>query len=135
VIRTHVIAAVFGVLVLGFMLELLRRRQLREKYAILWLGVSVVVIVLAAFPSVLNWSADRLGIKDPPNLLTFSAVVVLLLVAVHLSWEASRLEEETRTLAEEVGLLRMQMHALGVERIAATPAASVTADPESDPPA
>jgi hypothetical protein len=129
VIRTHVIAAVFGVLVLGFMLELLRRRQLREKYAILWLGVSVAVIVLAAFPSLLNWTADRLGVKDPPNLLTFTAVVVLLLVAVHLSWEASRLEEETRTLAEEVGLLRMQVHSLGIERVAATPLQ------QSDPPA
>jgi hypothetical protein len=135
VIRTHIIAGVFGVLVLGFMLELLRRRQLREKYAILWLGVSVVVIVLAAFPGVLNWSADRLGVKDPPNLLTFSAVVVLLLVAVHLSWEASRLEEETRTLAEEVGLLRMQVHSLGVDRVSATPTAPLSPDPESDSPA
>jgi hypothetical protein len=133
VIRTHVIAAVFGVLVLGFMLELLRRRQLREKYAILWLGVSVVVIVLAAFPSLLNWTADRLGIKDPPNLLTFTAVLVLLLVAVHLSWEASRLEEETRTLAEEIGLLRMQVHSLGIERVAATPPHNP--EPEKDPPA
>ena len=48
-------------------------------------------------------------------------MLVLLLVAVHLSWEASRLEEETRTLAEEVGLLRMQVHSLGIERVAATP--------------
>jgi hypothetical protein len=114
------------------MLELLRRRQLREKYAILWLGVSVVVIVLAAFPSLLNWGADRLGISDPPNLLTFSAVVVLLLVAVHLSWEASRLEEETRTLAEEIGLLRMQVHSLGIERVTATPTHPTENGPEPE---
>jgi hypothetical protein len=112
VIRTHVIAAVGGLLVLAFMLELLRRRQLREKYAILWLLVSVAVVVLAAFPSLLNWVGDRLGIADPPNLLFFGAVIVLLLVSVHLSWESSRLEEETRTLAEEVALLRMQVEAL-----------------------
>lgn len=111
-IRTHVIAAICGFLVLAFMVELLRRRQLREKYAILWLAVSVVVVILAAFPSLLNWLAHRLGIYDPPNLLLFSAVLVLLLVAVHLSWEASRLEEETRTLAEEIGLLRMQVESL-----------------------
>ncbi len=111
-IRTHVIAGVAGLLVLAVMVELLRRRQLREKYAILWLGVSVVVIVLAAFPGLLDWSAHRLGIDSPPNLLLFAAVLVLLLVAVHLSWEASRMEEETRTLAEEVGLLRMQVDAL-----------------------
>lgn len=111
-IRTHVIAAVAGLLVLAVMVELLRRRQLREKYAILWLAVSVVVVILAAFPGLLDWTAHRLGIYSPPNLLLFAAVLVLLLVAVHLSWEASRLEEETRTLAEEVGLLRMQVEAL-----------------------
>ena len=54
----------------------------------------------------------RLGIADPPNLLLFGAVLVLLLVSVHLSWEVSRLEEETRTLAEEIGLLRMQVESL-----------------------
>ena len=111
-IRTHVIAAVCGLLVLTVMVELLRRRQLREKYAILWLGVSVVVVVLAAFPGLLDWTAHRLGIYEAPNLLLFAAVLVLLLVSVHLSWEASRLEEETRTLAEELGLLRMQVEAL-----------------------
>ena len=116
-IRTHVIAAVAGLLVLGVMVELLRRRQLREKYAILWLGVSVVVVVLAAFPGLLDWSAHRLGIYEPPNLLLFAAVLVLLLVSVHLSWEASRLEEETRTLAEEVGLLRMQVEALSEDSV------------------
>jgi len=117
VIRTHLIAAVCGLVVLAAMVELLRRRQLREKYAILWLGVSVVVVVLAAFPGLLNWVAHRFGIADPPNLLLFAAVLVLLLVAVHLSWEASRLEEETRTLAEEVGLLRMQVEALAPEPV------------------
>ena len=71
-IRTHVIAGVCGLLVLAVMVELLRRRQLREKYAILWLGVSIVVIALAAFPGLLDWSAHRLGIYSPPNLLLFA---------------------------------------------------------------
>jgi hypothetical protein len=131
VIRTHVIAAVCGFLVLAFMVELLRRRQLREKYAILWLGVSLVVVVLAAFPSLLNWLAHQLGIYDPPNLLLFSAVLVLLLVAVHLSWEASRLEEETRTLAEEIGLLRMQVESLHPDPVGANATNALRAAAES----
>ncbi len=134
-IRTHVIAGVCGLLVLAVMVELLRRRQLREKYAILWLGVSVVVIVLAAFPGLLDWSAHRLGIYSPPNLLLFTAVLVLLLVAVHLSWEASRLEEETRTLAEEIGLLRMQVEALSPALVpdgaSGSPADAAAGDPGS----
>jgi hypothetical protein len=95
---THVGAILVAVLSLASMIELLRRRQLKEKYA-----------VLGAFPALLNYVADRVGVKDPPNLLLFAAALLLLLVCVHLSWEASRLEERTRTLAEELALLRQRM--------------------------
>ena len=101
----NVVTAVIGVLTLLAMLELLRRRQLREKYAVLWLGVAVGVLVLGLFPGLLDGVADGLGVVDPPNLLLVVAVVVLLLVCVHLSWEVSRLEDETRVLAEEVALI------------------------------
>ena len=89
--------------------ELLRRRQLKEKYAVLWLGVGVGMLVLGAFPGLLDRVADLVGVKDPPNLLLFAAALLLLLVCVHLSWEASRLEEKTRTLAEELALLKQKL--------------------------
>ena len=108
----HLVAIVGGFATLLVMVELLRRRQLREKYAVLWLAVGIGVAVLGVFPGLLDWTADRLGIFDPPNLLLFVAVLVLLLVEVHLSWEVSRLEDETRSLAEELGLLRMRLDAV-----------------------
>ena len=49
---------------------------------------------------------------DPPNLLLFGAAVLLLLVCVHLSWEVSHLEEETRTLAESHALLQERLERL-----------------------
>ena len=101
-----------AVLVLSAMFELLRRRQLREKYAVLWLGVGIAVAVLAVVPGLLDWAAVRLGVATPINLLFFLSTLVLLLVSIHLSWEASRLEEETRTLAEEVALLRLELEPL-----------------------
>src|SRR5262249_8249084 len=93
---------------LAFMVELLRRRQLQEKYAILWLGVSLVMLPMAFFPSLLDSVATALGIASGVSLVLFLGIVFLLLVCVHLSWEVSRLEEETRTLAEEVALMRLQ---------------------------
>jgi hypothetical protein len=105
----HIVALSGGLIVLGGMVELLRRRQLREKYAVLWLLVSIAVAVLAIFPGLLNDAGRVLHIADPPNLLMFMAVIVLLLVSVHLSWESSRLEDETRLLAEELALLRFQV--------------------------
>jgi hypothetical protein len=100
---------VAGVVVLFVMVELLRRRQLKEKYAVLWLGVSAAVGVLAVAPGLLDATADSLDVADPVNLLLFVGLLVTLMVCVHLSWECSRLEDETRALAEEVALLRHQV--------------------------
>lgn len=108
---THVGFIIVGAASLAAMVELLRRRQLKEKYAVLWLAVGIGMFVLGAFPFLLNKVADVIGVKDPPNLLLFAAALLLLLVCVHLSWEASRLEEKTRTLAEELALLRQKIEA------------------------
>ena len=104
-----IVSLVGGVLVLLVMFELLRRRQLKEKYAVLWLVVSLTIAVLAVAPGLLDTVARRLSVADPVNLLLFVGMLVLLSVCVHLSWESSRLEDETRALAEEIALLRNQV--------------------------
>jgi len=105
----HVLALVGGLIAVGFMVELLRRRQLKEKYAVLWLLVGLVMLVIAAWPPLLDDVARATGVKSGPNLLLFVATLVLIVVCVHLSWEVSRLEDKTRALAEEVGLLRLEV--------------------------
>jgi hypothetical protein len=106
--RLTAVTALTGLVLLATIIELLRRRQLREKYALLWLGVAIVVLPLAAFPRLLDRVAGLLGVASGVSLVLFLGVVFLLLVAVHLSWEVSRLEEETRILAEEIALLRTE---------------------------
>jgi hypothetical protein len=107
-----IVTAIAALAVLSFIVELLRRRQLQEKYAMLWLAVGILTLPLAIFPKIINVVARALGIASGVSLVLFLAIVFLLLVCVHLSWEVSRLEEETRTLAEEVSLLRdRQEHA------------------------
>ncbi|GAA0507674.1 hypothetical protein Ade02nite_50050 [Paractinoplanes deccanensis] len=91
---------------LAVMVELLRRRQLREKYGALWLLVAIAILPLAVVPTLLDGFSSLLGIASGLSLFLFLSVVFLLLVSMHLSWESSRLEEETRSLAEEIALLR-----------------------------
>jgi hypothetical protein len=98
-----------GLLVLVVIFELLRRRQLREKYAVLWLVVALLVIPASLFPQLSNSVALRLGIASGVSLVLFVGILFLLLVCIHLSWEVSRLEEETRTLAEDMALLRTEI--------------------------
>jgi sensor domain CHASE-containing protein len=53
--------------------------------------------------------AGSVGIKSGVSLVLFAGIVLLLLVCLHLSWESSRLEAETRTLAEDIALVRTQL--------------------------
>ncbi|MEV4627972.1 DUF2304 domain-containing protein [Micromonospora sp. NPDC049523] len=107
--RLTVLTSVVGICLIAFVVELLRRRQLREKYAALLITVAVIALPLAFFPRLPDRLADLLGVVNGVSLVLFGGVVFLLLVTIHLSWELSRLEEETRVLAEEVSLLRGEL--------------------------
>lgn len=110
--KLNILTAVVGLLVLAVILELLRRRRLREKYAVLWIVVGLGVVPLAIFPRGLDWVASVLGVASGVSLVLFMGLVLLLLICIHLSWEVSQLEEETRTLSEEIALIRTRLDAL-----------------------
>jgi hypothetical protein len=97
-----------SVVLVVFLVILLRTRRLREKYAITWIVLGVGICVLGAFPGTVLTLATAVGVQTPSNLLFALALVVLLLVCVQLSVEITGLEEETRTLAEELALLRFE---------------------------
>ncbi|MFG2049770.1 DUF2304 domain-containing protein [Micromonospora sp. NPDC048935] len=109
--KLTLVTGLTGLILLATIVELLRRRQLREKYGMLWLGVLVIVIPLSLFPRLLDNVAELLGVASGVSLVLFLGIIFLLLVCVHLSWEVSALEEETRTLAEDFALLRTEIDA------------------------
>jgi len=123
--QAYLLGVVAALATLVFVVELLRRGILREKYAVLWLVVSAGLVLVAFVPEVLVRAAGLLGVVVPANLLFFVAGVVLLLVSVQLSYEVSRLEARTRRLAEEIALLRAM-----VERRDEPPSSGA---PSSDP--
>lgn len=105
-LKPHLLMSILSIASLLFILRLVRRRQLRAKYSLLWLPLGAVFVVLGIAPGLLDWAAGKVGIFYAPALLFLAGILFLLLVAVHLSWEVSRLEERTRILAEELALMR-----------------------------
>ncbi|OIQ93363.1 hypothetical protein GALL_246930 [mine drainage metagenome] len=97
---------------IAFLIVLLRTRRLREKYAVLWIIVGLGTLVLGAFPETATGLAKAVGVQTPSNLLFAIALIVLLLVGIQLSVEVTGLEEEMRTLVEEVALLRFDIDRL-----------------------
>ncbi|WP_433676645.1 DUF2304 domain-containing protein [Microbacterium gorillae] len=98
-------------IIVGVMWMLLTRRM-REKYAVLWLLLGLVLLVLGLFPGLLESATRVLGVQLPVNLLFAAAIAVLLGVSLHVSWELSQSEDEARRLAEEVAILGLRVDAL-----------------------
>jgi len=101
----NILAAITAIITFIFILDLLRRGVLKEKYAVLWLLFAGAALFFALVPKVLVWISARLGVAQPVNLLFFVTIVLLVLVSVQLSYELSRHEARIRRLAEEVALL------------------------------
>lgn len=117
---------VLAIIIIVVVMWLLLTRRLREKYAALWLVIGLVVLVLGVFPQLLLWLTASLGVQVPANLLFALAIVLLLGVSLHLSWELSQAEDEIRRTAEEAAILRAQLERLHdrVDRLEDTRAAS-----------
>jgi hypothetical protein len=99
--------AVVGIAVFVFLVvvELVRRRRLMERYALLWLAAALILLVLAIWKGLLTTLSNRVGIHYPPSTLFavgFGFAIVLLL---SLSVVISRLSEQNKRLAQHVALL------------------------------
>jgi hypothetical protein len=110
--RAHLFVFLVTVGAIFFILRLVRRRQLRAKYAMLWVSVGLVLGVLATFPVLANTAAQWVGVDYQPAALLFGAVAFLFLLVVHFSWELSRLEDRSRIVAEELAMLRNRLELL-----------------------
>jgi len=103
--KPQILAIIGTVLFLVFVIELVRRRRLVERYALLWIAAAIVLVIFAAWGGALEAVADALGIISPPNALFLIGLGTVFVLALHFSVAFSRLSEETKILAQELARL------------------------------
>ena len=112
-VRISIAASVASVLLILVVLELIRGRRLKERYALLWLATGVVLLVLSAWRGGLNTIAGWLGVSGyPPAILFAAATLFIILVLLHYSTVLSRLTDENVLLAQRLGLLDERLRRL-----------------------
>ena len=110
--RMQVVAILAALGLLVIVLEMVRRRRLMERYALLWMFSAVVILALAVWQGALNRLAELMGIYSAPNALFFIAVGFVLLLLLHFSAAMSRLADQSKVLAQRQAILEQQVREL-----------------------
>jgi hypothetical protein len=115
-LRVSLVAAAISIALLAVVLELIRTRRLRERYALLWLLTAAVLLVLSLWRSGLDTIAGLVGIHYAPSALFVLGSLFIIVVLLHYSTVISRLSDENAILAQRVALLEADREREGLER-------------------
>ena len=113
---TRLVSLLLSGSILALVIWLVREGRLREKYAMLWLFTSFIIISLAASRQILETTAIAVGIYYPPSLLFLLGLLFLLLVNIGYAVSISRLSESNHKLAQEIALIKKALEDKCVER-------------------
>jgi hypothetical protein len=118
--RVQIVAILVCLGLLGVVLELVRRRRLMERYALLWLACALVLLGLSIWRDALEIFARAVGVAYAPSALFLVALGFILLLLLHFSLVISRLADQTKVLAQRLGLVQHELDdvraALAAER-------------------
>jgi hypothetical protein len=107
--RIQILTICVAAMLLVGVIELVRRRRLLERYALLWLLSSLVLLGLAIWRGALDRIAAQLGVSEPPNAIFIVAFGFVLWMLLHFSVAVSRLSDQSKILAQRLALLEERM--------------------------
>jgi hypothetical protein len=110
--RQRVLAIGLAIALVVVVFELVRRRKLREEYAVLWFVTASVVLLLAIDLRVLHWLQTLVHADAPVSVLFFGALLFLMLVSLQFSIRLSRLTSRNKNLTQRLALLEDELRAL-----------------------
>ena len=107
--RVAVVASLAVLLFIVVIFELIRRRRLQERYALLWLLTAFVLLVFSVWRDALRLVAEQVGIAYPPSALFVIASFFILVVLLHYSTVISELSERSVTLAQQLAIVEERL--------------------------
>ncbi len=111
-IRNKVVALVVGLWMLFLIIELVRRRKLREEYSWLWLMTGSVILLLTLWFDLLKWITELVGAVSPSSTIFLFAFLFLVFISLHFSVVISKLTDRNKELAQRYALLELEVHEL-----------------------
>jgi len=111
-IRNKIVALAFGIMMLLLVIELVRRRKLREEYSWLWLMTGAIILLLALWFGLLKWVTQLVGAVTPSSTIFLFAFLFLILISLHFSVVISKLTNQNKELAQRYAILELELNEL-----------------------
>jgi len=105
-IKIQIIIAIGILFALGVIINMIRRKKLELRYALVWLVVGVSILVLDGFPELIVWLSTAMGIESPVNMLFFFGFCFALVIIFVLTMALSRMSIRIKELAQEIALIK-----------------------------
>ena len=111
-IRNKVVALVFGVGMLIIIIDLVRRKKLREEYSWLWLMTGAGILILSLWFDLLKWLTHLVGAIIPSSTIFLFAFLFLIFISLHFSVVISKLTNRNIELSQRCALLELDLNEL-----------------------
>jgi len=111
-IRNQIVALFFGFGMLILIVELVRRRKLREEYSWLWLMTGSGILLLTLWFDLLKWITHLVGAVSPSSTIFLFAFLFLIFISLHFSVTISKLTDRNKELAQRYALLELEVQEL-----------------------
>lgn len=108
-IRIKIIVAIFIVIAICVIVNMIRNKSLELKYALAWLIVGICVLILDLFPGLMDWMAKLMGIASSVNMLFFLGFCFSLVIIFTLTISISRMSIQIKKLAQKLALYEKQV--------------------------
>ena len=115
-LRIQIVAILGSIGLFALVFELVRRRRLMERYALVWLLSATTLLLLSVWRNLLEVFAEAVGVAYAPSALFLVALGFVLILLLHYSLVISTLHDQTKVLAQRVGMLQQQVDELQVAR-------------------
>lgn len=111
-LRARIFVVILSLGILAIVINLVRRKNLKENYAILWVITCVVLTAVPLFINYLDKVSYAIGITYPPAFIYLIALIFILVLNLHFSVTVSKLSEQNKNLIQDQGILEKKVQDL-----------------------
>ena len=106
--ETRIVAVGGSLAMLLFVVELVRRRRLKEEYSVLWIVTALILLLLSVWYGLLVAITHAIGAVLPTSTLFFAGLIFVIAMLLHFSVRVSQLERTVTTLVQELGIITVE---------------------------